>query len=71
MSNLTDVIIQLSGVDSSLLSLPLPVAFEPDPGSVRLNVYWSLSLIVSVSRYFDRLRLLQITDVNSSFVSLL
>lgn len=49
ISNLTDVIIQLSAVKAASLTLASPAPFEPDSDTVRLNVYWSLSLIVSVS----------------------
>ncbi|EIM86585.1 uncharacterized protein STEHIDRAFT_57139 [Stereum hirsutum FP-91666 SS1] len=48
LSNLTEIIIQLSA-NTSALHISPPTQFDPDPRIVRLNVYWSLSLIISVS----------------------
>lgn len=52
VSNLTEIIVQLSGVDPASLTISSPVVFEPDPPVVRQNVFWSLSLIVSVRHCF-------------------
>ncbi|EIM79707.1 uncharacterized protein STEHIDRAFT_30236, partial [Stereum hirsutum FP-91666 SS1] len=49
LSNLTDIIIQLNIANASLLNVSSPVPFTPDSSAVRLNLYWSLSLIISVS----------------------
>ncbi|KAJ7754302.1 hypothetical protein DFH07DRAFT_501345 [Mycena maculata] len=49
LANLTEIIISLSNVDFATLHTLAPSRFEPDTDSVRLNVYWSLSLIISVS----------------------
>ncbi|KAJ6617653.1 hypothetical protein B0H10DRAFT_1878152 [Mycena sp. CBHHK59/15] len=49
LANLTDIIITISGVPPSNLHFPQPIAFHPDPTDVRLNSYWSLSLILSLS----------------------
>ncbi|EIM83829.1 uncharacterized protein STEHIDRAFT_62042, partial [Stereum hirsutum FP-91666 SS1] len=52
LANLTDVVILVSGVNASQLSLRAPVAFEPDASALRLNFYWSTSLVLSVSPLF-------------------
>ncbi|EIM83827.1 uncharacterized protein STEHIDRAFT_159444 [Stereum hirsutum FP-91666 SS1] len=49
LANLTDVVILLSGANISQLSLPGPVAFEPEASALRLNFYWSISLVLSIS----------------------
>lgn len=49
LRNLTELIIIVSQVDASQLNLPSPSPFEPDGDAVRLNFYWSISLILSVS----------------------
>ncbi|KAJ7032366.1 hypothetical protein C8F04DRAFT_657929 [Mycena alexandri] len=49
LANLTDIIIDISGVPSANLHLTQPLAFHPDPTDVRLNSFWSLSLILSLS----------------------
>ncbi|KAJ7274201.1 hypothetical protein C8J57DRAFT_1715081 [Mycena rebaudengoi] len=49
LANLTDIIIALSKADPASLNLASPVVFEPESNDVRLNVYWSLSLVLSVS----------------------
>lgn len=49
--NLTDVIVLLGRSNASQLSLPPPKPFEPDAVNVRTNLYWSVSLVLSVSRY--------------------
>lgn len=46
--NLTQIIIQLSGVDSANLDISSPIPFTPNASDVRLNVYWSLALVLSV-----------------------
>ncbi|EIM89963.1 uncharacterized protein STEHIDRAFT_52025, partial [Stereum hirsutum FP-91666 SS1] len=49
LANLTEVVVALgAGTPASQLDLPRPVQFVPDRGAVRLNVYWSISLIFSV-----------------------
>jgi hypothetical protein len=48
LSNLTDIMIVLSGVNPVNLSLSAPAEFQPDSTDIRLNSYWSLSLILSV-----------------------
>ncbi|KAJ7475241.1 hypothetical protein B0H11DRAFT_1810715, partial [Mycena galericulata] len=47
LANLTEIIIQLSG--SPTLKIADPAPFEPEAVSVRLNSYWSISLILSLS----------------------
>ncbi|KAF7320679.1 hypothetical protein HMN09_00153100 [Mycena chlorophos] len=49
VSNLTDIVIALSGVPSTDLDIQQPAAFQPASSDVRLNAYWSLSLILSLS----------------------
>ncbi|KAJ7280097.1 hypothetical protein C8J57DRAFT_1058132, partial [Mycena rebaudengoi] len=49
LANLTDIMIALSGVNPMSLNLSTPAQFQPDSTDVRLNSYWSLSLILSLS----------------------
>ncbi|KAJ7280094.1 hypothetical protein C8J57DRAFT_119741 [Mycena rebaudengoi] len=49
LANLTDIMIALSGVNPMSLNLLTPTQFQPDSTDVRLNSYWSLSLILSLS----------------------
>ncbi|KAJ7280106.1 hypothetical protein C8J57DRAFT_997259, partial [Mycena rebaudengoi] len=49
LANLTDILITLSGVNPISLNLSIPAQFQPDSTDVRLNSYWSLSLILSLS----------------------
>lgn len=52
LSNLTDIIIQLSaGTAPAALNLASPTPFVPDASDVRVNFYWSLSLVLSVSLF--------------------
>ncbi|KAJ6552212.1 hypothetical protein DFH09DRAFT_850220, partial [Mycena vulgaris] len=49
LANLTEIIIQLNaGANMSTLRIAAPAPFRPDPVDVRLNSYWSMSLILSV-----------------------
>lgn len=48
LANLTDIIITLSNTNPAALNLQPPLAFAPDPSDIRLNAFWSLSLILSV-----------------------
>lgn len=50
VSNLTEIVIQLSRVEPSSLDFSVSSAFKPNPDIVRQNVLWSLSLVTSVSR---------------------
>lgn len=52
LQNLTELDIAVSGVNASHLSIPSPVPFEPEGDVVRLNFYWSLSLVLSVRCYY-------------------
>ncbi|KAJ7185200.1 hypothetical protein C8R46DRAFT_1287547 [Mycena filopes] len=49
LANLTEIIIEISGVPSADLHFMQPLAFHPDSTDVRLNSLWSLSLILSLS----------------------
>ncbi|KAJ7280108.1 hypothetical protein C8J57DRAFT_1124677, partial [Mycena rebaudengoi] len=49
LANLTDIMIALSGVNPMSLDFSTPAQFQPDSTNVRLNSYWSLSLILSLS----------------------
>ncbi|KAJ7280127.1 hypothetical protein C8J57DRAFT_1174794 [Mycena rebaudengoi] len=49
LANLTDIMIALSGVNPMSLNLSTPTQFHLDSTDVRLNSYWSLSLILSLS----------------------
>jgi hypothetical protein len=48
LTNLTNVIIVIGGVNAANLSLPQPAIFVPDSSDIRFNAYLSLSLIFSV-----------------------
>ncbi|CAK5279692.1 unnamed protein product [Mycena citricolor] len=48
LANLTDVVVALNGVPPASLTLAHPHPFKLDPTAVRLNSYWSFSLILSV-----------------------
>ncbi|EIM79130.1 uncharacterized protein STEHIDRAFT_36377, partial [Stereum hirsutum FP-91666 SS1] len=48
LANLREIVIQLSRISPTDLNISSPALFEPDPGAVRQNVFWSLSLIISV-----------------------
>lgn len=54
--NLTEIIITLSAVNSSEIRFPPLSSFEPETSDVRLNVYWSIFLILSVR---DRIHIRQ------------
>ncbi|KAJ7264042.1 hypothetical protein B0H12DRAFT_1012015 [Mycena haematopus] len=49
LTNLTEIIIVMSGVQLADLHIAQPVVFHPDSTDVRLNSFWSLSLILSAS----------------------
>ncbi|KAF8067081.1 hypothetical protein FPV67DRAFT_1653362 [Lyophyllum atratum] len=49
LANLTDIIIMLHRADATVLDFTPAIPFKPEPSDVRLNVYWSVSLILSVS----------------------
>ncbi|KAJ6602538.1 hypothetical protein DFH09DRAFT_1470251 [Mycena vulgaris] len=46
LANFTEIIIQLSG--NTALNITPPATFQPAPADVRLNSYWSVSLILSL-----------------------
>ncbi|KAJ7280426.1 hypothetical protein C8J57DRAFT_1501855 [Mycena rebaudengoi] len=48
LANLTDIMIALSGVDTRNLEVVAPAQFQPVPIDVRVNAYWSLSLVLSL-----------------------
>ncbi|KAF7291285.1 hypothetical protein MIND_01272400 [Mycena indigotica] len=49
VANLTEIIIVISGVPPATLGIKPPRPFKPAGADVRLNAYWSLSLILSLS----------------------
>ncbi|KAJ7471778.1 hypothetical protein FB451DRAFT_307141 [Mycena latifolia] len=50
LANLTDILIQLSaGANATSLRVSAPAPFQPDPVDVRLNSYWIISLVLSLS----------------------
>ncbi|EIM81392.1 uncharacterized protein STEHIDRAFT_66136, partial [Stereum hirsutum FP-91666 SS1] len=49
LRNLTELLIVISGTDTAHLDIAPPTPFQPDGSAVRLNLYWSISLILSVS----------------------
>lgn len=49
LQNLTDVVVAIgSGINASQINFVPPAVFEPEGSAVRLNFYWSISLILSV-----------------------
>jgi Family of unknown function (DUF6535) len=54
IANLTDVIIILARTNATGDFAVAPASsFVPNSGDVRVNVYWSLALIISVSNPFS------------------
>lgn len=53
LQNLTEIYISVNAVDVARLNVSSPVPFEPDGSAVRLNFYWSISLILSVHISFQ------------------
>ncbi|KAJ7471775.1 hypothetical protein FB451DRAFT_307072 [Mycena latifolia] len=50
LANLTDILIQLSaGANATSLRVSAPAPFQPDPVDVRLNSYWIISIVLSLS----------------------
>ncbi|KAJ7471779.1 hypothetical protein FB451DRAFT_1399092 [Mycena latifolia] len=50
LANLTDILIQLSaGANATSLRVSAPAPFQPDPVDIRLNSYWVISLVLSLS----------------------
>ncbi|KAJ6550420.1 hypothetical protein DFH09DRAFT_1039319 [Mycena vulgaris] len=49
LGNITNIILTISGANVTQLHLPQPKVFVPEPSDVRLNVYLTLSLIISLS----------------------
>ncbi|KAJ7137007.1 hypothetical protein C8R44DRAFT_364587 [Mycena epipterygia] len=49
LSNLTNIIVMIGGTNATRLNLPEPAVFVPEADDVRLNVYLTLSLILSLS----------------------
>lgn len=48
LANLTEIVIKLSGTGSTSLNLVVAQPFVPQASDVRVNAYWSLSLVLSV-----------------------
>lgn len=51
LANLTEIVIQVSGVQAVRLNITLPEPFVPNASDVRVNAYWSLALVISVSHH--------------------
>jgi hypothetical protein len=51
LSNLTNIILLVHGVSFNQTGLPFAAPFEPEQNDVRENVFWSVSLALSVSEY--------------------
>jgi hypothetical protein len=49
LSNLTNIILLVHGVSFNETGLPFATSFEPERNDVRENVFWSVSLALSVS----------------------
>lgn len=49
LQNLTEIAILISRTNVSALEITQPVPFAPQPSDIRLNFYWSVSLVLSVS----------------------
>jgi hypothetical protein len=48
LSNLTNIVLLFHGVSFNQTGLPLAIPFEPERNDVRENVFWSISLALSV-----------------------
>lgn len=49
LENITEIILFIqSGVNTSQLSFTGPATFEPQGSDIRLNCYWTISLVFSV-----------------------
>jgi hypothetical protein len=51
LANLTSIILLVHGVSFNETGLPFAVPFEPERNDVRENIFWSISLALSVSTY--------------------
>lgn len=49
LANLTNIIIALNNANVSNLNIDPPTPFTPESSAIRLNFYWSISLVLSVS----------------------
>ncbi|KAJ6491948.1 hypothetical protein C8R45DRAFT_825296 [Mycena sanguinolenta] len=49
LANLTDIVILLSGQPPSNLTISQPLPFEPDARDIRVNSFYSLSLVLSAT----------------------
>ncbi|KAJ7662444.1 hypothetical protein B0H17DRAFT_318537 [Mycena rosella] len=49
LSNITTIILAISGANTTQMNLPQPAVFVPEASDVRMNVYLTLSLIISLS----------------------
>ena len=49
LSNLTNIVLLVHGISFNDTGLPLALPFEPEQNDVRENVFWSVSLALSVS----------------------
>jgi hypothetical protein len=52
LSNLTNIILLVHGISFNQTGLPSAAPFEPQRNDVRENVFWSVSLALSVSELF-------------------
>jgi hypothetical protein len=52
LSNLTNIVLLVHDVSFNETGLPLALPFEPNRNDVRENVFWSISLALSVSKSF-------------------
>jgi hypothetical protein len=52
LRNITDILLLVHGVTFNTTGLQPAIPFEPDPSDIRENIFWSLSLALSV-RLFD------------------
>jgi hypothetical protein len=48
LRNMTDILLLAHGIQFNTTGLQLATSFEPEPGDVRENVFWSVSLALSV-----------------------
>jgi hypothetical protein len=49
LSNITNILLLVHGISFNETGLPAATPFEPDRNDVRENVFWSISLALSVS----------------------
>ncbi|EIM91271.1 uncharacterized protein STEHIDRAFT_50180 [Stereum hirsutum FP-91666 SS1] len=52
LQNLTDIYIAGSGLDVTRVQIAKPTPFKPEASVIRLNLYWSIALVISVRQFY-------------------